>query len=274
MATFKFTSDQLRKIYDGDIDARNTFYFDNLDIITRMAYCALEREQHPAVTLDDLVQGAYADMDYFCHSVNRPVTTADEIGFFLRWSFHLAPYGGLAYCRENNPKLTGQSNGFYDTTYTDNNVLSLDATVDDSDKHLQSDATATLAEYIADPRAELTEQSDDEYADCVQAIAEYVTPKMRDCFTLLADGYTDTQIGEKLGITQNTASTRKFRIRAVFAKRNADIVKTLADYGIIADGIADRQPKRIYKTSEKHRDAVRRYRDRKCAENSTPYDVA
>lgn len=271
--TFKFTTEQLRQIYDGDIDARNTFYFDNLDIITRMAHCAVKKERHLTVTVDDLTQGAYADMDYFCHSVNCPVTNADEIACFLRWSFHLAPYGGLAYCRENNPKITCQRGGFYDTTYTDNNLLRLDAIVDDTDKHLQSDSTASIVEYIADPRADITEQSDDYTAEYVKVFGQYLNPTQRDIFARIMDGYTDTQIAEQIGITQNTASTRRYRMRIAFGKHTADIVKAFADYDIHADGIADRAPKRFYKSSEKERERMSKYlqrkRERKHAESVT-----
>ncbi len=271
--TFKFTPEQLRQIYDGDIAARNAFYFDNLDIIKRMAYCAVQREQHPTVTVDDLIQGAYVDMDYFCHSVNRPVTDEYEIACFLRWSFHLAPYGGLAYCRENNAKITCQCGNFYGTDYTDNNPVRLDAVVDDADKHLQSDGTETYADYIADPRADFTEQSTDYTDEYVNTFAEYLTPKQRDVFALIADGYTDTQIAERLSITQALASQHKYSIRKTFGKCLPDVVNALASYDIYADGIADRTPKRTYKTDEKQRRRMAEYYRRKHTE-TPPHDVA
>ncbi len=273
-STFKYTDEQLQAIYDGDIDARNAFYFDNLDIIKRMAYCAVQKERHPTATVDDLVQGAYADMDYFCHSVNRRVTNADEIADFLRWSFHLAPYGGLAYCRENNPKLTCRRGGYYDTTYTDSNLLRLDAILDGTDKHLNNDAvTVDYHDYIADPRADFTEQSDDYTDEYVTVFGDYLNPTQRDIFARYMDGYTDTQIAEQLGITQNTVSTRRYRMRQMFGKLTAEIVNALADYDIHAENIADNAPKRFYKTSEKERERMARYlqrkRERKLAESAT-----
>lgn len=273
--TFKFTPEQLRQIYDGDIDARNTFYFDNLDIIKRMAHCAVQREKHPTVTVDDLVQGAYVDMDYFCHSVNKPVTDEYEIACFLRWSFHLAPYGGLAYCRENNPKITCQCGGFYGTDYTDNNFVRLDAIVDDSDKHLQSDITNSYAEYIADPRADFTEQSDDCIDEYVDVFGQYLTPKMRDVFALVMDGYDATHIADKLGLTLGATVVRQGRIRDAFGKHTDSIVKALASYDIHAESIVDRTPTRIYKTDEKQRARMAEYyRRKKERERGTPYDAA
>ncbi len=271
METFKYTDEQLQAIYDGDIDARNTFYFDNLAIIKNMAYCAIQKERYPTVTVDDLVQGAYVDMDYFCCGVNRPVTNANEIAYFLRWSFHLEPYGGLAYCRKNNPKLTCVRS--YDTTYTDNNLLRLDAITADRDNESTSDRNM----YIADPRDYFSDEID-YTAEYVKVFGQYLTPKQRDTFALIVDGYTDTQIAKQLGITQAAASTRKARIRIAFSKHYADIVKILADYDISVENIVYRTPKRFYKTTEKERQRMaeyyRRKQERKRAERTHRDDVA
>lgn len=277
--SFKFTPEQLKAIYDGDIDARNTFYFDNLDIITRMAQVAYDREKHATVTVEDLIQGAYIDMDYFRHSVNGPVTNEIEIAGFLRWSFHLAPYGGLAHCRKYNPKITSKC-VFFDPTYCDNNFVRLDALMRDNSERT---GDATVIEYANtddgdDDFAELgiidgdNEHSEDYTAEYVEAFSKYLTPKMRDVFALTMDGYTATQIAEKLGIKLVATATRQARIREAFGKYLDEVVKDLAERGIDADGIADRQPKRFYKTSEKQRETMRRYlerkRERKRAENN------
>lgn len=268
MAIFKFTPEQLKAIYDGDMDARNTFYFDNLDIIQRMAYCAVLREQHPTVTQEDLVQGVYADMDYFCHSVNRPVTNTEEIRYFLRWSFHLAPYGGLAYCREHNPKITCACGSYYNTEYTDNNPLRLDAEIDDSNKHLQGDRETTYAEYIPDPRAEQALESATDYTDeYVNTFGVYLTPKQRDVFALMMDGYSPSTIAEKLNQSLTTTLSQRKRMREVFRKHLADILPILESYGIHAEKTADTEPpKRFYKTSAKQRERMRAYWLRKGAE--------
>ena len=274
MDTFKFTTEQLRQIYEGDIDARNTFYFDNLDIITRMAYSAMQRERHPVVTVDDLIQGVYADMDYFCEGVDKPVTDEHGIIFFLRWSFHLAPYGGLAYCREHNPKITAKITysgvSFFDTTYTDKDCLQLDCTIDGDE------GGKTYGEIIPDTRAELTEHED--YTDeFIKVFGEYLTPKMREVFALAMYGYDGTRISEMLGLNRATTYTRMNRLCDAFAKHLDDVVKTLAYYGIYAEGIAERAPKRFYKTSEKQRarqaKCRRLKRERRRAE-SIPNDVA
>ncbi len=283
MKTFKYTDEQLQAIYDGDIDARNTFYFDNLDIITRMAQTAIEREKHPSVTVEDLIQGAYVDMDYFCQGPNKRVQNNLDIATFMRWSFHLAPYGGLAYCRENNPKITCRYGSIFGTDYTDANFLRLDALMRENseksgscafEEYVNTDVAADCAERGVIDGDEYTADSNDEY---VEIFGRYLTPKMRDVFALMVDGYTDTQIAEKLGLRLGATSTRKRHIREVFGKHSADVVKALADYGINADGIPDRTPKRNYKTSEKQRESMARYlakkRERKRDE-STPHDAA
>lgn len=282
--TWKCTDEQLVKIYEGDIDARNTFYFDNLDIITRIAQNALNREKHPTVTIDDLVQGVYVDMDYFCQGPNKRVENAVDIGMFVRWSCHLAPYGGLAYCREHNPKITCRYGSFFGTDYTDNNFVRLDALMrDNSEKR----GTATFEEYVdaddeGDELDELatvdSDDTDDFYLyEYIRVFGEYLTPKQREVFGLTVEGYTATQIAEKLGITLGATMSCQRRIRAVFNKRMPEVVKILADFGIHAEGIADRQPKHFNKTSEKQLEACRRYYERKRARKraeSLPHDAA
>lgn len=283
---FKFTPEQLKAIYDGDIDARNAFFFDNLDIITRMAQCAYDREKHATVTVEDLIQGAYVDMDYFRRGVNNPVV--DEVGIrgFLRWSFHLAPYGGLAHCREYNPKITSKC-AFFDPQYCDNNFVRLDALMrENSEKR----GTVAFEEYLYtddgdDDFAELgvidgddNEQSEDYTAEYVEVFGEYLTPKMRDVFALTMDGYDVTHIAEKLGLKLGATTTRQVRIREAFGKHLDEVVKDLAERGINADGIVDRQPKRFYKMSEEqrayHRENARKNRARRRAERKDHDDIS
>lgn len=267
MAKFKFTQEQLKAIYDGDMDARNAFFFDNLDIIKRMAYFAIYRERYHTVTVDDLVNGVYVDMDYFCSGINTPVRDYGSLIAFLHWSFHLAPYGGLAYCRVNNTKITTNYKNNYSSVYTGNNYfLSLDATIGDSKN------ARTFGERIGDPSAEQAfegvRDNTDEYA---KVFGEFLTPKLRDVFVLMLDGYDLTHIADKLGVTLGAAIVRKMRIRQAFEKHSAEVFARLAEYGIDGASVAEQEPKRNYKTSAKERERCRAYylrkKSRKLAES-------
>lgn len=255
---FVFTQEQLKAIHDGDMDARNAFYFDNLEIIRRMAYCAVQRDKHPTVTVDDLVQGVYVDMDYFCDSLGKPVTDLATIIGFLHWSFHLAPYGGLAYCRENNPKITCKCGNYFDTTYTDNNLLRLDAPIGDSNG-------STYGDLIPDTRAEMRDDTTDCTEEYVNTFGQYLSPAQRQVFALVMDGYGVRAIADKLGQKEGTTSAQKRGMRTAFVKNRADVLDTLEHYGICSSGIADREPKHYYKTSAKQRETMRRYLERKRA---------
>ena len=206
MNEFKFNTEQLCEIYYGNIDARNTFYFDNLDLITRMAYAFDRAHPHATVTAQDLIQGAYVDMDYFCYGVGKRVTDTATIIGFLHWSFYLAPYGGLAYCRANNRKITDVY-GNFTNEFMDNSIVRLDAIVDDGANG------RTYYEVIADElEVSPLDDTTDYTEQYVNTFGKYLTPKQREVFALVMDGYGPTEIARKLGLTKGGINAFEFAI--------------------------------------------------------------
>ena len=276
---WKITDEQCAAICNGDVDARNRFYIDNLEIIQRMAYCAIQRDKHPAVTADDLVQGVYVDMDYFCNGVNCPVTDYVSLIGFIHWSFHLAPYGGLAYCREHNPKITCRRGNYYDRTYTDNNLLRLDATVDGSNKHLQNDSESTYGEYIPDPRAELAFENTTDYTnDCKIIVADFLSPREREYFDLFMDGYGNSVISERMGYKGECNNGA--RVRDKLRKNYVPILDVLAYMGVDVDEYKGKTPYNpktecTYKlTSEQRARAAESMRRQRAAKKAAMLAVA
>lgn len=100
---WKITAEQAKAITNGDDNARNAFYFDNLDRIRKMARGYIYRRKFTPnggeFTFDDCVNGLYLDIPLFDFqdgvSVSRSVYR----------SFSYSIYGGWLYVSENNRKL-------------------------------------------------------------------------------------------------------------------------------------------------------------------------
>lgn len=100
---WKITDEQAALILNGDIMARNAFYFDNLARVRCMARRYIwERKFAPngcEYDFDDCINGFYLDIPLFDFCDGK------RISYSVYRSFYYSIYGGWLYVSENNRKL-------------------------------------------------------------------------------------------------------------------------------------------------------------------------
>ena len=231
---WKITDGQAAQIREGNAEARNRFYLENLPRIRKMAYGSTSKHPRLFSFLEDMVQGVYLDLTVFESAYNRPVTDGRALSRFVYRSFSYAKYGGLAYLAENNPKKLCDTS--FKVYFAD--PLSLERPFGRGDgRHQDEDNARTLAEIIPAPDMFNTT---DYTEDCKAIVADFLTPRQREFFELFADGYANGVISEKMGYKGDcNNSARVFeKLRA----HSSEILERLAALGVNVDEYKGKKP--------------------------------
>ena len=263
---WKITDEQAHEIKNGDIEARNAFYFDNLDRIRAMAYRYAQKNPHCKGLEEDMINGIYVDLSVFKQENGTPVTDGISLSRFVYSSFRFTPYGGLAYLFDNNPKLL--SGGGLTTYCAD--TLSLEKPFGVGDNRHQDDNNArTLGEVVPAPemlnKIDLTEE-------LKTLVSDLLSPRENEYFTHFIEGYGNAEISRRMGY--KTEANNADRVRQKLRNNYAVILARLSALGVNVDEYKNKTPycpktERIYKLStkqrERARESMRRQREKKKA---------
>ena len=261
---WKITDEQAELIRQGDKDARDKFYFDNLKRIRKMAFKYAERNPRCNNFAEDMIQGVYVDLVYFKAENGVPVTDGITLTRFVYSSFRFTPFGGLLYCSENNPKLlSGGGLRVYAPS-----VISFESALSKDDK----DGKMLLLGDII-PAPDMFEKFDEQSIKIdrlVELCSPFLTPRNQEVIRYYLDGYSDTIAADKLNITANCFSTRKNRVFDTLRKHAAEILDVLEKLGLVVAfyrGITPYNPKtdRVYKLSAEKRAAAAKCRRERLA---------
>ena len=183
---WKITDEQAEAIRNGDAEARNKFYFDNLDKIRVMAYRHCYYRPHCRGYFVDMVNGVYADLAIFNSAVGQPVTNVWRLRKFIYASFNACPHGGLVYLYEHNRKLLSGNKAYF----APSNILSLDTPLNFKAHNRDGGHKMTIEEIV--PTPELPDESD--YDIIRQVACRYLSPRSADYLGYFIEGYKDTEI--------------------------------------------------------------------------------
>ena len=258
-----YTPEQAQKIVNGDIEARNQFYFDNYELLHILATAyVMKRSASMGGGCDffeiaDLMNQAYLDLPYLEYK------TSGYFIFGLRnLSFRLSYFGGYSYMRENNCLRV-------DTGYLQIPTMSTDLMNGESECLPALDLFCSCS-----PFDEFFDHADNfDYVPVLRSIfARYLKPLQVDFF-LVCEGYSQAEACRKVGARSMSFSALSKRLRAHYA----EIVDELLAFGCSSAEVyygvvpSDKPAKKVYKMSEeeraKARERIRKLRARKRAEN-------
>lgn len=266
------TDEQAKKILCGDCAARNAFYFDNLPRIKRMAYAYARTHSYFRGLVDDLINGVYVDLTVFQSEYNCPVKDGKSLSRFVYWSFRSCRFGGLAYLRENNPKMLCGS-GYIP------HFLALDEPCGVGVNRHQDDRNKnTLADVIAAPPMDI-EPPRDFSDECKEIAARFLSPRESECCAYMIDGYTFRAIGDAMHIKGDGAGGYMFRVKQKLRKNAAAVLSALSACGVDVDEYEGKTPPdenapRVYKLSpEKRARAAELARKRRAAKKGLLPDL-
>lgn len=274
---WKITDEQAEAIRSGDIEARNRFYFDNLDRIRSMAYNYVKKHAFLRGWENDLIQGVYTDLEIFQSAYNTPVKDGGQLSLFVYWSFSLTPHGGLLYLYENNPKVLCNPRLYAA------NVLSLDKPFGKGDnRHQDDDNARSLGEVVPEAVSIETEIEEKIAPDlteaCKNIVSEFLTPRLQEYFGYYIDGYATSIIGEKMGVNSDGIGSYGTNMRKKLKQNQTLILERLLDVGVDVFRYLDnpeyqKPTEKTYKLSPEKRARAaasrRRYLARKKAARAT-----
>lgn len=265
---WKITDEQCKQIQNGNAEARNTFYFDNLERIRKMAYCYAQKTPRCKGLEEDLIQGVYVDLTVFMQECGTPVTDGKTLSYFVYSSFRFAPYGGLAYLFENNPKLL--SGGGLNMYGAPSDMLSFDKPFGamSGAKRRQDDNNArTLGEVVPAPevldKIDLTEE-------LKTLVSDLLSPRENEYFVHFIEGYGNAEISRRMGY--NTEANNADRVKQKLRNNSVLILSRLSALGVNVDSYKGKTPynpktERNYKLSPEQRargaESMRKQRARK-----------
>ena len=266
---WNITAETAENIRNGDINARNRFYFDNLERIRKMAYNYARKNARCKGLESDLINGVWVDLGYFKQDNGTPVKDGLTLSRFVYSSFRFAPFGGLLYCSENNPKLLS---GGGLATYAPE-VLSLDKPFGVGDnRHQDEDNARTLGEIVPAPEMVLTADNSDELkALC----SDLLSPRCREYFAYFIDGFAPSVIGSKMGLNGTAYGSLSNRMRKALQGNYKLVLDRLNAIGVDVEYYIRLNPadssrgERKYKLTDEQRargrESMRRQRERKRA---------
>lgn len=247
---WKITDEQAEQIRNGEIEAVNRFYFDNLKRIRQMACNYSMRNPKCRGFVQDMLQTLYIDLTYFKTDTGIPVTDGITLSCFVYASFRISPFGGLLYCSEYNKKmLSGGALRVYD-----DDVLSLDKPFGNNNngKRHQDDGNERTLGDVVPSYSPICDE--DHTEDCKAIVWEFLSPRQKEYFALFIEGYGYTALCEKIG---NYGSTRDDCNKKL--RNNKDIIlKRLDELGINIEQYRNMLPynpktDRVYKLSPEKR---------------------
>lgn len=256
---WKITDEQAEAIRSGDIQARNCFYMNNLERLRKMAYNYARKNPRCFGLAEDMIQGLYVDLSVFDSAYHTPVVNGRGLSLFVYWSFRCAPYGGLLYLTENNPKrLCGGGD-----LYLDPKTLSLDKPFGKGDnRHQDDDNARNLGDVIPDPVSLETEIEEKTAVDltenCKNIVSDILSPRLQEYFAYYLDGYATSVIGEKMGVNLDGIGSYGTNMRKILRKNQALILDRLLNLDIDVFRYLDnpdyqKPAERVYKLSPEQR---------------------
>ncbi len=258
---WKITNEQAEDIRNGNADARNKFYFDNLDRIRAMAYNYSQHNPRCKGLVEDMLQSVYLDLTRFADETGKAVKDGKSLSLFIYASFRFTPYGGLVICAENDlKKMSGGGLRIYAP-----DVMELDRLY-----NRKAGKMETLADFV--PALEILDRSD--YTEDIKKVcADYLSPRVKEYFDYFIELYAPSEIGRKMGISESNYGSLSRRMKEALIKHYAEILPRLEDLGIDVDYWKDKQPydpktvERKYKLTpqqrERARESMRRQRANK-----------
>lgn len=184
---WKITNEQATAIKNGDKEARNRFYIDNLARIRKMAINYSHRNPKCGGLYEDMTQGIVCDIPLF------DFTNGASVSRSVYKSFFYAPYGGWFYCADN---MKCRLHGYY----TPDDVLSLEAPLGSGKSRKQDEAHGTLYDLIADTYEAPAIDKEDTFELCNEIASPYLTPKQKEFLRLRLAGVAPFMSAELLGI--------------------------------------------------------------------------
>lgn len=263
---WKITDEQATAIRNGDLNARNTFFFDNLDRIRSMAYNYGKRNSRCFGLVDDMINTVWVDLTVFKQSNGKPVIDGKSLSGFVYSSFRFCPMGGLDYLFENNPKVLGDIATYGEPV----EMFSFDTPATAVFGRNADEVNGTLADIIPAPVGvyyvgDLTEK-------LKNVVADFLTPRENEYFKWFIEGYGNAEISHRMGYRgeSNNGPRVKEKLR-----NNAQIILSrLSALGVNVDGYKGKTPynpktERTYKLSPEQRakyaENMRRQRAKKKA---------
>ena len=241
-----YTPEQAKKIINGDISARNKFFFDNYDRLRVMAksfvatrYC-LSQMQYD---VDDLLMQVYLDLPYI--EYKSPAALTFDI---KKKSFRLSVFGGYAFFVVNR------------LGWTDKKRFQLSVQSTDEVKRGETSDSFTL--WVdnfcsCSPFDEFFERSDGfEYQFALRSVlSRYLKPLQVEFVILVCEGYSQAEACRKIGVRSMSFSSLCKRLKS----HSAEIVDGLLDFGCSAAekywGVSpsEKPPQRVFKLSPEER---------------------
>lgn len=258
-----YTHDQAKKIVNGDISARNKFFFDNYDRLRVMAksfvanrYC-LSQMQYD---MDDLLMQVYLDLPYM--EYKSPAALTFDI---KKKSFRLSIFGGYAFFVENHVGWT--------------DLKRFQLSVQSTDEVKRGETSDSFALWVDNfcsysPFEEFFDRSDCfEYQFALRSVlSRYLKPLQVEFVVLVCEGYSQAEACRKIGVRSMSFSALCKRLKT----HSAEIVDLLLDFGCSAAekylGVSpsEKPPQRAFKLSPEERaiaaERMRSYRARKRLE--------
>lgn len=217
---WKITDEQATAIKNGDIEARNRFYSDNLTRIRKMAKNYQNCNPRCIWLVADMVQNVFCDIVLF------DFTNGASVSRSVYRSFYYAPDGGWWYVEEFNRKLK-------DRVYKHKNAISIDTPAKMQSRSGDSigEGAPLLDMFISTPSPEDDIISDSNLnAEALEAIAgKYLSPQERLLFVDLLNGYKKHNICERLGV--KNVSKQYNRMCARLRANYVDIISALSTMG-------------------------------------------
>ena len=237
-----YTPEQVVKIINGDISARNKFFFDNYNRLRIMAksfvaarYCLYQMQYD----MDDLLMQVYLDLPYM--EYKSPAALTFDI---KKKSFRLSIFGGYALFVENH------------IAWTDTKRFRLSVQSTDEVKRGETFDSFTLwidnfCSYS--PFDEFFDRSDGfEYQFALRSVlSRYLKPLQVEFVVLVCEGYSQAEACRKIGVRSMSFSALCKRLKT----HSAEIVDGLLDFGCSAAekyfGVSpsEKPPQRVYKSS-------------------------
>ena len=192
---WKVTNEQVTKILNGDVSARNDFYFDNLDRIRRMARNYVYRKMHSPngneYNFEDCVNCVYVDIPMFRFSCGLDISRS------VYYSFFYSIYGGLLYVFENTRKVLAKE-------YRGERMYILDKPIEYRSRSGDiSDNGSLIIDRVASspsPETMLLNCSSLSIETIENVVFKYLSNQEKEVFDDWLNGYEKHNIRERLGI--------------------------------------------------------------------------
>ena len=218
---WKITDEQATAIINGDIEARNRFYMDNLTRIRKMAKNYQHRNPRCVGLMADMVQNVFCDMPLF------DFTNGASVSRSVYRSFYYTPDGGWWYVEEFNRKLK-------DRVYKHKKAISIDtpAKMQSRSGDNVGEGAPLLDMFISTPSPEDDIINGDRLtAETLEEVAgKYLSKQEKLFFVDLMNGYEKHNICARLGV--KNVSKQYDRMCAKLRANYADILTVLSSMGV------------------------------------------